>query len=152
MVGKLSLHAAICISRRLFEAYSIAITYGSGAQVGIVKKAKDTGTALVKTTIKTGKDVVGDASSQFGKHIQIILDDNPAIKKAKDEAERRASEIAEALKDTAKQITGETALAEANRLLDIQKRYNDVLATRLAEALDRIAALENRADKLERRK
>lgn len=49
-------------------------------------------------------------------------------------------------------ITGEAALTEANALADKQRRYNDVLATRLAEALDRIELLEKRVAQMESKK
>ena len=51
---------------------------------------------------------------------------------------------AEAVVDRLDQVTGKQLVELLEERLRIQDEYNDVLATRLAEALERIASLEEK--------
>ena len=48
-------------------------------------------------------------------------------------------------------LTGEAFVDAAGKLLDRQMQYNNVLATRLAEALESIEALKSRVHELEKK-
>ena len=110
---------------------------------GQVKSALTAG-----ATIVTG--VVKDVATQTEKHVTMLREDNPKLDGTLTKGSEIVGGTTEKIVEVMDHVTGESALAEARNLLEKQRRYNDILATRLAEALDRIAALENRLDHLER--
>jgi len=65
----------------------------------------------------------------------------------------RAGEIAESIRKHAEQgldsISGKAMYELVRERLELQDRYNDLLATKLQEALDRIERLEARLDEAE---
>ena len=56
-----------------------------------------------------------------------------------------------ALKDVSRNITGQKFVEAAESMLDQQMRYNNILATRLAEALVDIESLKDQLRKLEQK-
>lgn len=71
-----------------------------------------------------------------------------AAQKTKDVAGRAYDGAVEAGGKLIDNISGAEATARIEELLAGQRRYNDILATRLAEALDRIEALEAEVKRL----
>ena len=112
---------------------------------GFLSSLKNLGTAFVDV----GTSAVESASAK--------LDEYEAGRKAKEignKAADLAGEIAESVTDTTKKIgsnlSGEEAQVRIEALVEQQRRYNDILATRLAEALDRIDKLEKQVENLSR--
>ena len=59
-------------------------------------------------------------------------------------------DIQKKLGDVSDNVSGAKVLEQANALIEQQRKYNDVLATRLAEALDEIKDLNARVGRLEK--
>lgn len=59
-------------------------------------------------------------------------------------------DIQKKLGDVSDNVSGAKVLEQANALIEQQRKYNDMLATRLAEALDEIKNLNARVGKLEK--
>ena len=97
-------------------------------------------------------DFVKDVASQLGKHGNTILEDNPKVKGAVDATGNVVKEVKKQTREVVEHLTGEAALAQAEKLLEQQRCYNDILATRLAEALERIAMLESRLNEMDNKK
>jgi hypothetical protein len=62
----------------------------------------------------------------------------------------RVHAAAQSLSDGLDTVSGKRILDLVEKRLEAQARYNDILATKLSEALDRLAALEARLAGLER--
>lgn len=117
----------------------------SETESGFLSSLKNLGTAI--------KDVGKSAADSTS----ALLDEYEAGRKAKEyggKAADLAGEIAESVTDTTKKISsnlsGEEAQIRIEALVEQQRRYNDILATRLAEALDRIENLEKQVENLSR--
>ena len=59
----------------------------------------------------------------------------------------KAIKVGNKVNEGKKSFTGEKALEELTKTINLQKCYNDLLATKLEEALKRIEVLEQRLDK-----
>ena len=59
----------------------------------------------------------------------------------------KAIQVGNKVSDGKKTFTGEKALEELTKIINLQKCYNDLLATKLEEALKRIEVLEQKIDK-----
>ncbi len=59
----------------------------------------------------------------------------------------QAIKVGNKVNNSKKTFTGEKALEELTKIIDLQKCYNDLLATKLEEALQRIEVLEQRLNK-----
>ena len=75
-----------------------------------------------------------------------------AIKKTKQFCDEKgitekAIQVGNKVSDGKKTFTGEKALEELTKIINLQKCYNDLLATKLEEALKRIEVLEQKLDK-----
>lgn len=94
------------------------------------------GTSAVETaSAKLDQSEAGRKAKEYG---------NKAVEisgKAFDEASVTAKKIGA-------NLSGEDVQRRVEELLEQQRRYNDILATRLAEALDRIEKLEQQVAKL----
>jgi hypothetical protein len=108
-----------------------ASTHVSNAGVAVSSKAASFGSSGVAKATEVGK--------------QTFIAANAAID---------ASGAKETIKATASVVSGKLDEVSGKRLVEllekklaIQDSYNDILATRLAEALDRIKALEDRVDR-----
>lgn len=112
---------------------------------GFLGSLKNLGTAIADV----GTSAVVSASTK--------LDETEAGRKAK-EIGNKAADIGGKIVDEAKvtaikigsNLSGEEAQVRIEALVEQQRRYNDILATRLAEALDRIEKLELQVEKLSR--
>lgn len=74
---------------------------------------------------------------------------NPTTERTLRQTQEALAATQKLLAELGDNITGATILAEAQKLHEMQRRYNDVLANRLAEALDKIHELEARLAKVE---
>ena len=75
-----------------------------------------------------------------------------AIKKTKEFCDEKgvtekAIKVGNKISVSKKTFTGERASEEVTKIINLQKCYNDLLATKLEEALKRIEVLEQRLDK-----
>lgn len=88
----------------------------------------------------TAKAVTGSTDSAIG-----------VLKKFPQEVDFKKSmlEFVNSVGDVSKNITGKKFVEAAESLLDQQMRYNNILATRLAEALEDIEILKTRIIQLE---
>lgn len=109
------------------------------------------GKVVIEGTKATLQDI-GEKANQVSAWWGGYLKRNPKADAAIATIGTTLTDIQSRLEDMGRQVTGEAALAQANFLRDEQRRYNDVLATRLAEALDRIEVLEKRLAAVEARK
>ena len=112
---------------------------------GFLSSLKNLGTAFVDVGTKS----VESASAK--------LDEYEAGRKAKEIGNKAADiggkfvdEAAVAAKKIGSNLSGEEAQLRIEALVEQQRRYNDILATRLAEALDRIKKLEVKVESLSR--
>lgn len=90
------------------------------------------------------------------KSISVSVADHPKTKAAMDKTKQfcdeqgiteKAIKVGNKAIDSKKTFTGEKALEELTKIINLQKCYNDLLATKLEEALKRIEVLEQRLDK-----
>lgn len=112
-------------------------------QTGFLNSLKDLGTVL------------GNLSASAVESTSALLDQTETGRKAKELGGKAAdigTKVVSEASDTAKKIganlSGEDVQRRVEELLEQQRRYNDILATRLAEALDRIEKLEQQVAKL----
>ena len=112
---------------------------------GFLSSWKNFGTAIV------------DVSTSAVESASAKLDEYEAGRKAKDIGNKAADMGGKLLDEasiTAKKIganlSGEEAQIKIQALVEQQRRYNDILATRLAEALGRIEILEAKMENLSR--
>ena len=110
----------------------------SDAGAAIADKAADIGTAGIEMTAGTAKHIAQASSAAF-EYLDDAVDHH-AIKDA-------IVDAAEAVGDRLDQVTGKKLVELLEAKLRRQDEYNDILATRLAEALQRIAAIEKRLSK-----
>jgi UDP-N-acetylmuramoylalanine-D-glutamate ligase len=88
------------------------------------------------------------AAKQWAK----FREENPKTDKAVIKIGETLEDVQQRLSEIGDNVSGAKVLEQANALISQQKKYNDVLATRLAEALDEIRTLRARVDVLEARK
>jgi hypothetical protein len=124
-----------------------AVAAISEAGAAVADKAVEVGAAGVERTTDAATRIAqasANAISGVGLTSAIeYLDD------AIDEQAIKAAivEAAEAVGDKVDQVTGKQLVEMLEEKLRRQDEYNDILATRLAEALQRIAALEQKLEK-----
>lgn len=128
----------------------------SGASSHVSKAAKVSGAAAAKTAAlgKQSLEVASDArrsAVEAGKRAYSGSKLESAINYVDGELDDRGAK--RAIKDTAEAVVGKLDQVTGKRLVElleaklrIQAEYNDILATRLAEVLDRIGKLEARFD------
>lgn len=128
------------------EALSNASTRASSAGAAFASKAASIGTLGVAKTAELGKQTYVAAGGAV----------EAAVNYVDGELEERGAK--QAIKSTAGAVVGKLDEVTGKRLVELlekklqkQDAYNDILATRLAEALDRISALENRVTELSSR-
>jgi hypothetical protein len=126
------------------ESLSSAAAAISDTTSDIAGRAVEIGTAGVEMTTDTAKQIAQASVNAFSgigltSAIEYLDDaiDQQAIKTA-------IADAAEAVGDKLDQVTGKQLVEMLEAKLRQQDEYNDILATRLAEALQRIAALEKR--------
>lgn len=120
-----------------------------------VSNAAKLGSAAAAKTAALGKEALeaaGDATRgavETGKRSYTGSKLESAINRLDGELDQRGTK--RAIKDTAEAVVGKLDQVTGKRLVELleaklraQDEYNDILATRLAEALDRIAKLEAR--------
>jgi hypothetical protein len=112
-----------------------ASTQASSAGAAAVSKAASVATPVTARASEIGKQTIVAASAAIGR-IDSELEQRGAKQAAKD--------TAGAVLDKLDQVTGKRLLELLEERLAAQDVYNNVLATRLAEALERIAQLEAR--------
>lgn len=118
-------------------------TTNSETSLGFANSLKNLGSALsdvASSAIKSGSEILdqsetGRKAKEYGS-------------KAADLASKVVDEAAITGKKISANLSGEEAQLRIEALVDQQRRYNDILATRLAEALDRIEALERQVKEL----
>jgi len=129
------------------QSLSDAASAVSEAGATVADKALEIGAAGVEMTTDTAKHIAEASANAFSgiglaSAIEYLDDaiDQEGIKNA-------ITGAAEAVSDKLDQVTGKQLVEMLEAKLRRQDEYNDILATRLAEALQRIAAIERRLDK-----
>jgi hypothetical protein len=114
----------------------------SDAGSAVADKALGIGAASVEITTDAAKHIAQVSVNGVSSAIEYLDDaiDEQAIKAA-------IVNAADAVGDKVEQVTGKQLVKMLEAKLRRQDEYNDILATRLAEALDRIAVLEQRGGK-----
>jgi len=121
------------------------------------KKVAAMGTAGAAKTAEIGKQTIGAATDatqlvvESGKQVYTGSKLESAVKYLDGELEQRGakkaiSETKGAVVGKLDQVTGKRLIELLEEKLRVQDEYNDILATRLAEALERIAKLEARSN------
>ena len=95
---------------------------------------------MFKQIVKTGLESANEAAAWWQKYRA----ENPNTDKAVLKIGETLEDIQQRLGDIGDNVTGAKVLEQANTLIDQQKKYNNVLATRLSEALDEIKLLKSR--------
>jgi hypothetical protein len=127
----------------------------SSAGVGIAGKVADLAASNAAKSAQVGKQTFASATGstrdalEAGKGVYSGSKLESAVNYIDRELDQRGAK--KALKETAEAVAGKVDQVTGKRLIElleeklrVQDAYNDILATRLAEALDRIAALEAR--------
>ena len=109
----------------------------------LVNRAKPAADAAVENASQT--------MSQMSSWWSDYLAKNPKADAAIVQIGEGLEEVKNRLDKIADNVSGAAALAEANGLIERQKNYNNILATRLAEALNRIQELEMRVSRIEKK-
>ena len=109
-----------------------ASTQVSNAGIAVTYKAASYGSTGIAKATEVGRQTFNSANSAI---------DSSGVK---DAVKATASVVSGKLDE----VSGKRLVELLEKKLQIQDSYNDILATRLAEALDRIAVLENRLNKL----
>lgn len=129
------------------QSLSDAAAAVSDAGAAVADKALEIGAAGVEMTTDTAKHIAEASVNAFSgiglaSAIEYLDEaiDQQAIKSA-------IVDAAEAVGDKLDQVTGKQLVEMLEAKLRRQDEYNDILATRLAEALQRIAAIERRLEK-----
>jgi hypothetical protein len=108
-----------------------------------LKRALDKGATLV-TSAREVTSAVYDSSGLRGAvdHASEILGEQGQRLDEQTGLLTKAQHVAEAASDTFDRVTGKAILDMVTAFLEEQSRYNDLLATKLDEALKRLDALE----------
>ena len=150
----------IAVSRKPFwgktrEALSNASTRVSTTGVALASKAASLGNLGAAKTAELGKQTYAAAGSavEVGKQAYVGSGLATAVNYVDGQLEELGAK--QAIRSTAGAVVGKLDEVTGKRLVELlekklqkQDTYNDILATRLAEALERILALENRIDEL----
>lgn len=138
-------HAAISApslwdkARQTLRAVSTQTNSVSEALVSKVTEFSVVASAKATGAIETGKQAyTGSRLESAVNYLDGELDQRGVKKTIKD--------TSGAVVDKLDQVTGKRLVELLEAKLRVQGEYNDILATRLAEALDRIARLEARLD------
>ena len=109
---------------------------------------------LAKNTqwLKSAITTTGDKAEEIARWWAIFRAKNPNADKAVLKVGETLEDIQRRLGDISDNVSGAKSLEQASALIEQQKKYNDVLATRVAEALDEIKALKARVASLEDRR
>ena len=110
------------------KALGDASTHVSNTGVAVTSKAVSYGSTGIAKATEVGKQTLNTANSAI---------DSSGVK---DAVKATASVVSGKLDE----VSGKRLVELLEKKLQIQDSYNDILATRLAEALDRISALEDR--------
>ncbi len=109
---------------------------------------------LVRTRIEPHVNTVIEASNtqldEVAAWWKVYRSKNPNTDSAVLKIGDTLDDVQKKLGDLSDHISGAKVLDQANALIEQQRKYNNVLATRLAEALDEIKALKGRVDRLEK--
>ncbi len=129
------------------QSLSEAAAAISEATAAMADRAVDIGAAGVELTTDTAKHIA-QASVRAFSGVGLVS----AIEYLDDAIDQQAIhsaivDAAEAVGDKLDQVTGKQLVEMLEAKLRRQDEYNDILATRLAEALQRIAAIEERLGK-----
>lgn len=115
------------------------------SKTGILDSLKKVGSAIgdLGTSVADGTSglIGGTKAGQTAAKIGV---------KAFDGVKVAAKEISDAGGKIGSKLSGEETHTRIQELVTQQTRYNDILATRLAESLDRIEKLEQQVEKLSR--
>jgi hypothetical protein len=116
-------------------------TSGAAKTAEISKQTLGVASDVTLAAIETSKQAYSGSKLESAvKYLDGELDQRGAKKAVKDTAEAVVGKL--------DQVTGKRLIELLEAKLKIQDTYNDVLATRLAEALERIARLEARVSEL----
>jgi UDP-N-acetylmuramoylalanine-D-glutamate ligase len=102
-----------------------------------------------KSGLESAVAVTGDKVNEAAVWWRKYRVENPNTDKAVLKIGETLEDIQQRLGDIGDNVTGTKVLEQASALIDQQKKYNDVLATRLSEALDEIKLLKTRVVSLE---
>ena len=137
------------------EALSNASTRVSSTGAGLASKAASLGTLGVVKSAELGKQTYAVAGSAVEASKQAYAGSTleSAVNYVDAQLEERGAK--QAISSTAGAVVGKLDEVTGKRLVELlekrlqkQDAYNDILATRLAEALQRISVLENRFHEL----
>lgn len=113
------------------------------------EKAKELGARMephVNTAITSAQAQFNEVSTYWKDYRA----KNPTADSAVLKIGETLDDIQKKLGDVSDNVSGAKVLEQANALIEQQRKYNDVLATRLAEALDEIKNLNARVGRLEK--
>ncbi len=148
----------IAVSRKRFwgktrEALSNASTRVSSTGAALASKAASLGTLGAAKTAELGMQTYAAAGSavETGKQAYVGSGLATAVNYVDGQleeigAKQAISSTAGAVVGKLDEVTGKRLVELLEKRLQKQDAYNDILATRLAEAIERIVALENRIE------
>ena len=150
----------IAVSRKPFwgktqEALSNASTRVSTTGISLASKAASLGNLGAAKTAELGKQTYAAAGSavEVGKQAYVGSGLSTAVNYVDGQLEELGAK--QAISSTAGAVVGKLDEVTGKRLVELlekklqkQDAYNDILATRLAEALERIVVLEGRIDEV----
>jgi len=129
------------VKDRLTDAAGAALTGAADTGRVVYDGAAKTSRAVYDGTSRTGQAAY-EATTGSVKHVS----DQVQNSRAREYVESMLKQADKGLNT----ISGKAMYELVRERLELQDRYNDLLATKLQEALDRIEDLEQRLDKVER--
>lgn len=110
--------------------------------ISFLKKAKETVTEVAEKTVdELEKAGTLDEIRKTQTNVKKYMDDKGITEKA-EQSLSKAKEISDVASEHLDQVSGKKILETVEHRLEMQTEYNDLLATKLEEALSRIEALE----------
>lgn len=115
-----------------------------------VAEVRDSALATGQRAVNESRALLVQASGGLAKIKNKVLE-KPGIRETEERVVSAVNKLADAVENVLDNATGKAMLDEIRALVEHQGLYNDVLATKLAEALDRLEHIESRAASLEAR-
>ena len=115
-----------------------------------VIEARDSALAMSRKALDESRQLIVQASSGFSKLKDRVLE-NPGMRETEERLTAAVGKLADAVDTVLDNASGKAMLDEIQTLVERQGAYNDILATKLSEALERLDHAETRAASLEAR-
>lgn len=132
------------------DQVSAGAAAGAMIQLSRTAEACESAVAASRRAVHESRALLVQASGGLTKLKNKVFE-KPSIRETEEKVVSAVLKLTDAVDSVLDNATGKAMLDEIRMHVELQGLYNDVLATKLAEALERLDHVENRAASLEAR-